>query len=117
MKRPVVTRVQGGPPTRSRNLEEHIFLRPPFCTDASWRRSSAGAAPAYGCGGRCFAARTSGVPLEQEFAQLVTLREGLVTHDEVWFQWDEGLRAAGLDPDAFAFPEGGKPEQATSSSS
>ena len=49
-------------------------------------------------------ARTSGVPLEQEFAQLVTLRGGLVTRDEVWFHWKEGLRAAGLDPDAFALP-------------
>lgn len=49
-------------------------------------------------------ARTSGVELDEEFAQLVTLSEGLVTHDEVWFQWEDGLRATGLDPDAIALP-------------
>ena len=56
-------------------------------------------------------ARSSGVRLEQEMAQLVTLGEGLVTRDEVWFQWDEGLRAAGLDPDAIALPRRGKAGQ------
>lgn len=62
-------------------------------------------------------ARTSGVQLEQEFAQLVTLRKGLVTHDEVWFQWGEGVRAAGLDPDAIALPRRGKAGQVASNSS
>lgn len=62
-------------------------------------------------------ARASGVELEQEHAQLVALREGLVARDESWFQWEEGLRAAGLDPDAFAFPRRGKAGQVASSSS
>jgi len=47
-------------------------------------------------------ARASGVRLEQEFAQLVRTRAGLITFDQAFFSWDEGLRAAGLDPDAFA---------------
>ena len=48
--------------------------------------------------------RASGVELEQEFAQLVTVREGLVARDQAWFTWEEGLRAAGLDPDFLALP-------------
>jgi ketosteroid isomerase-like protein len=60
-------------------------------------------------------ARSSGVQLEQEYAQLVTVREGLVTRDESWFRWEEGLRAAGLDPDAIAFPVREKTSQAASS--
>jgi ketosteroid isomerase-like protein len=52
--------------------------------------------------------QASGVQLEQEYAQLLTLREGLVTRDEGWFRWEEGLRAAGLDPDAIALPKRGK---------
>jgi ketosteroid isomerase-like protein len=52
--------------------------------------------------------QASDVKLEQEYAQLVTLREGLVTRDEGWLRWEEGLRAAGLDPDAIALPKGGK---------
>src|SRR2546426_12224343 len=50
-------------------------------------------------------ARASGVKLEQEYAQLVTMREGLVTRDESWFRWEEGLRAVGLDRDAVALPK------------
>jgi ketosteroid isomerase-like protein len=50
-------------------------------------------------------AHASGVQLEQEYAQLVTVRDGLVIRDEGWFRWDEGLRAAGLDPDAVALPK------------
>jgi hypothetical protein len=49
-------------------------------------------------------ARASGVPLEQELGQLLTGPEGLVTHEQVFFSWEEGLRAAGLDPDAIALP-------------
>jgi hypothetical protein len=81
---------------------------------ANWLRFGIGSEPVYvldlgdrvlflGFNRMC--ARTSGVQLEQEFAQLVTVREGLVTHDEVWFRWEEGLRAAGLDPDAIALPK------------
>jgi ketosteroid isomerase-like protein len=47
-------------------------------------------------------ARASGVPLEQEYAQLVTVREGLIVHDQSFFSWDEGLRTAGLAPEAMA---------------
>ena len=45
-------------------------------------------------------ARASGVPLEQEFAQLITVQDGLVTRDQNFFSWEDGLRAAGLDPHA-----------------
>jgi hypothetical protein len=60
-------------------------------------------------------ARASGVPLEQEFAQVITAPEGLVTHEQVFFSWEEGLRAAGLDPDAIALPSRAKAVQAASS--
>ena len=46
----------------------------------------------------------SGLELEREWAQLATLRGGLVTHEQYFFGWDKGLRAAGLDPDAIALP-------------
>jgi ketosteroid isomerase-like protein len=62
-------------------------------------------------------ARTSGVQLEQEFAQLVTLREGLVTRDEVWFRWEAGLRAVRLEPDAIALPKRDRAGQAATGSS
>lgn len=57
----------------------------------------------------------SGVQLEQELAQLVTLREGLVERDQAWFSWEEGLRAAGLDPDAVALARRRAPRQAATS--
>jgi ketosteroid isomerase-like protein len=60
-------------------------------------------------------ASTSGVPLEQELAQLLTLRDGLVTRDQNFFSWEEGLRAAGLEPDAIALPRQRKAGQAVSS--
>jgi ketosteroid isomerase-like protein len=60
-------------------------------------------------------ARASEVQLEAEFAQLVTLREGLGAHDQAFFSWEEGLRAAGLDPDAIALPVRGTTSQAASS--
>jgi hypothetical protein len=60
-------------------------------------------------------ARASGVPLEQELAQLVTVRDGLVIRDQNFLSWEEGLRAAGLDPDAVAFPLRGKTSQVASS--
>jgi hypothetical protein len=44
-------------------------------------------------------ARASGLELEGEFAQLLTLRDGLVGHEQGWSTWEEALRAAGLDPD------------------
>jgi hypothetical protein len=51
-------------------------------------------------------ARASGVELEEEFAQIVTLREGLVAHDgpSGLIRWNDALRAAGLDPDVIALP-------------
>jgi len=45
-------------------------------------------------------ASASGVPLEQEFAQVGTLRNGLIVRDQTFFSWKEALEAAGLDPDA-----------------
>ena len=50
----------------------------------------------------------SGVQLEQAIAQLVTVREGLVTRDVHFYTWEEGLRAAGLDSDAIVLPSGGR---------
>jgi hypothetical protein len=47
-------------------------------------------------------ARSSGVPVEQEHAQLVTVRRGLVVRDQNFLSWDEGLRAGGLEPDEIA---------------
>jgi ketosteroid isomerase-like protein len=61
--------------------------------------------------------QASGVQLEQEYAQLVTVREGLVTRDEGWFSWEEGLQAAGLDPNAIVLPKREKAGQVASSSS
>jgi ketosteroid isomerase-like protein len=60
-------------------------------------------------------ARASGVPLEQELAQLITLRDGLVIRDQNFFSWEEGLRAAGLEPDAVALPSRTKAAEAASS--
>jgi ketosteroid isomerase-like protein len=48
--------------------------------------------------------RASGVPLDQELAQLVTLRDGLVIRDQNFTSWEQGLRAAGLEPDAVNLP-------------
>jgi ketosteroid isomerase-like protein len=45
-------------------------------------------------------ARASGVQLKGEIAQLTTPRDGLVARDKSWYAWEEGLRAAGLDPGA-----------------
>jgi ketosteroid isomerase-like protein len=47
-------------------------------------------------------ARASGVPLEQEFAQVATVRDGLVARDQTFFSWQEALGAAGVDPDTIA---------------
>jgi ketosteroid isomerase-like protein len=62
-------------------------------------------------------ARASGVQLGGEIAQLVTPRNGLVARDQSWYGWEEGLRAAGLDPDVIALPKRGKAEQEAGSSS
>ena len=58
-----------------------------------------------------FHGNLSGLELEREWAQLTTLRGGLVAHEQYLFGWDKGLRAAGLDPAAVALPspgDGGK---------
>ena len=47
-------------------------------------------------------ARASGVEWEQKFAQLVTLDKGLVVRDRFFYSWEQGLRAAGLDPEDWA---------------
>jgi ketosteroid isomerase-like protein len=59
--------------------------------------------------------RTSGVPLDQELAQLVTLRDGFVIRDQTFWSWEEGLRAAGLEPGAISLPVRGKTSQKASS--
>jgi hypothetical protein len=60
-------------------------------------------------------AHASDVPLQQELAQLVTVRDGLIICDQNFFSWEEGLRIAGLDPDAIALPSRAKTGQATAS--
>ena len=62
-------------------------------------------------------ARASGVRLEHEFAQLITLREGLVARDGPTgpMSWEDGLRAAGLDPRAFVLPRHAEARQAVTS--
>jgi ketosteroid isomerase-like protein len=47
-------------------------------------------------------ARASGVEWEQEFSQLVTVKRGLVTRDRFFYSWEQGLRAAGLDPEEWS---------------
>jgi hypothetical protein len=59
--------------------------------------------------------RASAVPLDQELAQLVTLRDGLIARDQNFNSWEEGLRAAGLEPDAIALPVRARTSQAASS--
>jgi ketosteroid isomerase-like protein len=44
-------------------------------------------------------ARASGVEWEQPFSQLVTLENGLVIRDRFFYSWEQGLRAAGLEPE------------------
>ena len=44
-------------------------------------------------------ARLSGVEWAQDFSQLVTLRRGLVVRDQFFYSWEQGFRAAGLDPE------------------
>jgi ketosteroid isomerase-like protein len=51
-------------------------------------------------------ARASGVNLTQSYAQLITVSNGLVARDQNFLSWEEGLRAAGLEPDAVALPKG-----------
>jgi hypothetical protein len=40
----------------------------------------------------------SGIELETEVAQLLTLERGLVVRERDFFRWDDALRAAALDP-------------------
>jgi ketosteroid isomerase-like protein len=56
----------------------------------------------------------SGLELEGEFAQLITLRRGLVAHEREFVSWEQGLLAARLDPDAVALPSRGKTGQVAS---
>ena len=55
----------------------------------------------------------SGLELEREIAQLMTLRGGLVVRERDFLAWEDGLRAAGLDPDAVDLPALGRARQAT----
>ena len=43
-------------------------------------------------------ARASGVEWEQDFSQLVVLEKGQVVRDRFFYSWEQGLRAAGLEP-------------------
>lgn len=57
----------------------------------------------------------SGLAFEQEWAQLVTIRRGLVVREQAWLAWDKGLRGAGLEPDAITLLSSGKAGQPGSS--
>jgi hypothetical protein len=46
----------------------------------------------------------SGIELELEFAQLLTIERGLVTHERDFGRWDDALHAAALDPAALDLP-------------
>ena len=47
-------------------------------------------------------AHASEVPLDQELAQLLTIRDGLAVRDQNFTSWEDGLRAAGLEPDTIS---------------
>jgi ketosteroid isomerase-like protein len=49
-------------------------------------------------------ARAGGIEWEQDFSQLVTLENGLVVRDRFFYSWEQGLRAAGLDPERWSSP-------------
>jgi hypothetical protein len=53
--------------------------------------------------------RASGARVETEIAQLVAAPDGVVTSDRAWDTWEQGLRAAGLDPDTITLPQGDRP--------
>jgi hypothetical protein len=59
-------------------------------------------------------AHASGVTLERDVAQLLTVRDGLISRDQAFFGWEEGLRAAGLEPDGVDLPSRGKAAHAAS---
>jgi ketosteroid isomerase-like protein len=86
---------------------DQIELEPAYTLDLGDRVLALGFQHARG--------HASGVQFKQEVAQLVTVREGLVVRDVHFFTWEEGLRAAGLDPNAFALPARGRTAQAASS--
>jgi ketosteroid isomerase-like protein len=46
----------------------------------------------------------SGIALEGEVAQLLTIKGGLVVHERDFTRWDDALRAAALDPAALDLP-------------
>jgi ketosteroid isomerase-like protein len=52
----------------------------------------------------CLAGHASGMEVEREVAQLMTLRAGLVAREQWCFGWEKGLQGAGLDPAAVALP-------------
>jgi ketosteroid isomerase-like protein len=58
--------------------------------------------------------RASGIGVDVEYAQLITLRAGMVIHEHDFVDWDQALRGAGLDPADFAtllHPPGVEPEE------
>jgi hypothetical protein len=46
----------------------------------------------------------SGIELDLEVAQLLTMERGLVVHERDFFRWDDALRAARLDPAELHLP-------------
>lgn len=71
-------------------------MRPAVCFDTGDRIVTLGHVRLPG--------RASGLVFETEFAQVLTLRRGVVATEHEFWSWEKGLRAAGLDPDALALP-------------
>lgn len=53
-------------------------------------------------------ARASGLQLEEQVAQLLTVSKGLITQQHTVYSWEDGMRAVGLDLDAIALPARGQ---------
>jgi hypothetical protein len=58
--------------------------------------------------------RVSGLEFESEISQLAVPRGGLIVQQRDFLSWDDGLRAAGLDPEAIALPPRPGSRQASS---
>ena len=49
--------------------------------------------------------QSSGIQLEHEFSDLITIgHDGLIVHEQAWFSWEQGLAAAGLGPETVPLP-------------
>jgi hypothetical protein len=75
---------------------DHFELAPALVVDLGESVIVLGASRVHGQG--------SGIELETQVAQLLTLESGLVVSERDFFRWDDALRAAALDPAALNLP-------------